>query len=85
MTSLFELVIGSIGVGILLLAFVLNILRVFSERHPVYLLMNVVGSGLAAWYAWAEYNLPFIVLEIVWGGVALVRLVLILTKKDSRV
>lgn len=79
------LVIGSIGVGILLLAFVLNILRVLSERHPLYLLMNVVGSGLAAWYAWAEVNVPFIVLEFVWGGVALARLALILTKKDSRV
>lgn len=69
------LVVGSIGVFLLLLAFVLNLIRVVSERSPTYLLMNIVGSGLAAWYAWAGGSIPFVVLEAVWGLAALIRLV----------
>ncbi len=77
------LIIGSTGVGILLLAFVLNLLQKLSERSPTYLIMNFFGSILAAWYAWAAGIVPFVVLEIVWGGAALTRLILVL-KKDSR-
>lgn len=68
-------IVGSIGVGLLLLAFVLNMLKKLSERHPAYLVMNAVGAGLAAWYAWAGGIIPFVILEGVWGGVALVRLI----------
>jgi hypothetical protein len=77
------LIIGSTGVGILLLAFVLNLVQKLSERSPAYLIMNFCGSILAAWYAWAGGIVPFVVLEIVWGGAALTRLILVL-KKNSR-
>lgn len=68
-------IIGSTGVGLLLLAFVLNLARKLSARHPVYLLLNVVGCALAAWYAWVGQAVPFIVLEGVWGLAALAKLV----------
>ena len=67
-------VIGSIGVGLLLLAFVLNLLRVVSERSRAYLLMNFVGAGLACWYAWDGRIIPFVILEAVWGLTALARM-----------
>ncbi|MCP4685789.1 MAG: hypothetical protein GY867_10145 [bacterium] len=68
--------VGSLGVAVLLLAFVLNLTRKLSEQSSVYLLLNFVGAGLAAWYAWHDRIIPFIVLEAVWGGTALVRLLL---------
>ncbi len=68
-------IIGSLGVGLLLLAFVLNLLKKVHESHPVYLIMNVTGAGLAAWYAWAGGVYPFVILESVWGAAALVRLI----------
>lgn len=78
-----SLIVGSIGVGILLLGFVLNVMNVVGERDPLYLLLNLAGSVLAAWYAFDESNVPFIVLELAWGGVAGGRLLSVLTKKDS--
>lgn len=68
------LVIGSAGVGLLLVAFVLNLLHVLSEQSRVYLLMNFLGASLACWYAWQERIIPFVILEAVWGLTALVRL-----------
>ena len=79
-----DLVIGSVGVAVLLIAFVLNLARYLHEDHPAYLMMNIIGSALAAWYALAAYILPFIVLEAVWGGAALVRLILLYKKKGSQ-
>ena len=72
--------IGSIGVGVLLVAFVLNLLRILSEKSPTYLLLNLVGSFMAGWYAWTGGIIPFVILEGMWGLTALVRLVLATTK-----
>jgi len=74
-------IIGAIGVALLLLAFALNILGLISERSRVYLLLNILGAVLAAWYAWSGRQIPFLVLEGVWATAALVRLVYALTKK----
>jgi hypothetical protein len=68
--------IGSVGVGLLLLAFALNVMGRLSEQGVLYLLMNLIGAGLSAWYALASGSLPFLVLEGVWGLVALLRLLL---------
>jgi hypothetical protein len=77
-----SLLLGSIGVSLLLLAFALNLLRRLSETNPIYLVMNVIGALLAAWYAYSGDVMPFVVLELVWAVTALVRLIL-LTKKGS--
>ena len=78
------MVIGSVGVGLLLLAFVLNISKKLSETGATYLAMNFAGAGLAAWYAYAGGLVPFIILEGVWGGFALFKLIGVLAnKKDS--
>lgn len=76
-------VIGSIGVALLLIAFALNLLRKLSERSIPYLLMNIVGALLAAWYAWAGGALPFVILEAVWALTALVRLIMVLMPRSS--
>ena len=68
------MLIGSCGVALLLLAFVLNLLRVVDEQSRSYLWMNFVGAGAACWYAWEWGLVPFIVLEGVWALTALVRL-----------
>ena len=78
------MLLGSLGVGLLLVAFALNLLKKVSESSPLYLGMNVVGAALAAWYAYEGQAIPFVVLELVWATTALVRLVLV-TKKGSPV
>jgi hypothetical protein len=68
------MLIGSVGVGLLLLAFVLNLVRVLSETSRWYLGMNFVGAALACYYAWEEQIIPFAILEAVWSLTALVKL-----------
>lgn len=77
-----DVVVGSVGVGLLLIAFAFNLLRIVKEDSYSYLIMNIVGSLMAAYYAYAGLNIPFIILELVWGLAALVRLI-IRIKKDS--
>jgi hypothetical protein len=42
-------IVGSLGVTLLLLAFALNLLKILSEHSQIYLLMNFIGALLAAW------------------------------------
>ena len=77
------MLIGSLGVALLLLAFVLNLLERLTEQSPAYLLMNLFGASLAAVYAWSGGAIPFVILEGVWAGVAAWRLVTGLQKKGS--
>lgn len=75
-----SLVIGSAGVGLLLLAFGLNLVRKLSENSPVYLIMNIIGALMAAWYGLDGNVIPFVILELVWAAAAIVRLVLVMKK-----
>ena len=73
-------IIGTLGVGLLLVAFVFNLLRRLPECNRIYLLMNFGGAALAAWYAHESGTMPFVVLETVWALSALVRLMVVIKK-----
>lgn len=77
------MIIGTIGVALLLAAFALNLLDRISEQGRAYLSMNFAGAMMAAWYAFDNGLFPFVVLEMVWALVALVKL-LLPKKKGSR-
>jgi hypothetical protein len=62
--------IGTIGVGTLLIAFVLNQRRTISEHSRAFLAMNLVGALMCGYSAWLVRFMPFVVLEIVWAMVA---------------
>ena len=67
-------VVGALGTGVLLFAFVLNAtgrLRV----GPLYLGLNAVGGAIAAYASYLIGFAPFVVLESVWCLAAIVRLV----------
>lgn len=67
--------IGSVGVGMLLLAFVLNLARRLRADSLAYRLLNLAGAGLACYASTLIEYPPFIVLEGVWALAALVALV----------
>lgn len=73
-------VIGAVGVGLLLLAFALNLLKRLTESSRLYLVMNAVGASMAAWYAYDGKVIPFVILELVWAAAAAVRLALMIKK-----
>jgi hypothetical protein len=67
--------VGSIGVTILLAAFLLNLLNKISKDGLPYILMNIAGAGLACAASWMIHYIPFVVLEGCWvlvSGIALV-------------
>jgi hypothetical protein len=67
--------IGTIGVALLLAAFVLNLLNVLRADGLVYSLLNLVGAGLACYASWVISFIPFVVLEGVWAAAAAYALV----------
>lgn len=68
------MIVGTCGVGLLLVAFGLNLLGKLSQTSRSYLILNIVGALLAAYYAWSGRMYPFFVLELIWVAAALVRL-----------
>ncbi len=70
----YSLVVGSVGVGTLLVAFLLNLLRLLSQDGYAYIMMNIVGAGLACYASVMIGYVPFVILEAVWMLVAVVGL-----------
>ena len=71
----FSDIMGSLGVAILLLAFVLNMLKFIKTESLSYLLLNFVGAGIACFASYLIPYFPFVILEGVWAVVSLVSLV----------
>lgn len=63
-------IIGTLGVSILLVAFVLNQRRTLSEHSRGFLAMNLVGALMCAYSAWLVRFMPFVALESLWAVVA---------------
>lgn len=63
--------VGSVGVGLLLLAFVLNGVGVVRATDRRYLGLNAVGAGLSCWASVILGFMPFVVLEGTWCVVAI--------------
>lgn len=62
--------IGLVGVGLLLVAFFLNLFKFLrSESYP-YMVLNLVGGALACYSSYLINFLPFVLLEGTWACVA---------------
>jgi hypothetical protein len=64
-------------VGLLLLAYFLNLIKRASQDSGLYTTLNVVGAGLACHSSYLISFVPFIILEGVWlvvSAIALIKL-----------
>ena len=75
--------IGFTGVTILLIAFLLNLLKKISTNSLAYVLMNIVGAGLACLASVMINYVPFIILEGAWTLVSLISLIRLITRAKS--
>jgi hypothetical protein len=66
--------IGFIGVALLLLAFLLNTVKLMRSDSRAYMGLNLVGAGLACLSSYLISFMPFVILEAVWAIVALLAL-----------
>ena len=67
--------IGSIGVFMILLAYVLNAFGKLEPNNLTFILLNLIGSSLACTASALMNYLPFIILEAVWALVSFVSLI----------
>lgn len=67
-------VLGSIGVAILLGAFLANLMGWLGAGSRLYQGMNAVGAAIAAWASYGIGFMPFVVLEATWCLVAVASL-----------
>lgn len=66
--------IGSLGVTLLLVAFILNLLNKLALNSITYLLLNVIGAALAGISSYIIQFWPFVILESVWMLASLIPL-----------
>ena len=64
-------IINTMGVSLILLAFLLLTLKKISPVSNIYNLLNLFGAGLACYGAWLIGAMPFAVLEVSWCGAAI--------------
>ena len=75
--------IGFIGVSILLLAFLLNLLKKVSQDSHTYILLNLIGAGLACVASILIEYVPFIILEGAWTLVSLISWIRLITSENK--
>ncbi|MFT3932462.1 MAG: hypothetical protein QM726_02510 [Chitinophagaceae bacterium] len=75
--------IGFIGVAILLAAFLLNLIGKISKDGLPYMLLNILGAGLACYASFLINYMPFVILEGTWMLVSVFALIKLLTAKKT--
>lgn len=64
--------IGSVGVSLLLLAFILNLFKLIQSDSLSYTLMNFIGASIAGYASILIQFIPFVILEFFWASIGLV-------------
>jgi len=61
---------GTIGVGLVLLAYFFNTIKAIPENGKFFFILNVVGGALSCYAAVLINFIPFVVLEAIWTVVS---------------
>jgi len=67
-------IVGTIGVGLILIAYFCNTFKLLPENGRVFFLLNTIGAGLACYASLLISFWPFIILEGVWCIVSVIGL-----------
>ena len=66
--------IGTMGVGLILLAYFCNTFKLVSGESKIFFLLNAIGAALACYASYLISYWPFVILEGTWTLVSLVGL-----------
>ena len=80
----FPTIVGSIGVGLLLIAYLLNLTKRAPQNSRLYTTLNVFGAGLACYSSYLIGFVPFIILEGAWFVVSAIALINLLRPDRSQ-
>lgn len=67
-------IIGTIGVGLILIAYFLNIFSWIKKEGVLFYVMNIVGASIACFASVLISFWPFIILEGTWAIVSVIGL-----------
>ena len=73
--------IGTIGVGLVLLAYFLNTMKMVPENGKLFFFLNIIGGALSCYAAILIDFIPFTVLEAIWTIVSIYGFVKVLKPK----
>ncbi|WNM19753.1 CBU_0592 family membrane protein [Flavobacterium capsici] len=79
----FNDLIGTIGVGIILLAYFLNIFSLIKKDGILFYSMNIIGASIACFASILINYMPFIILEATWAIVSIVGLLKAIKKPQA--
>lgn len=65
-------IVGTIGVGIILLAYFLNMFSFIPTNGKLFYLLNIIGASIACFASYLINYIPFVILEGTWALVSLV-------------
>jgi hypothetical protein len=68
-------IIGTIGVGMILLAYFANTFSLIPKEGKLFFLLNTVGAALACYASWLINYWPFVILEATWCLVSVIGLI----------
>ena len=71
----FNDLIGTIGVGIILLAYFLNMFSFIPNNGKIFYLFNIIGASIACFASYLISYIPFIILEATWAFVSVIGLI----------
>ncbi len=67
--------IGTIGVGIILIAYFLNMFSLIPNNGKLFYLLNIIGASIACFASYLIDYIPFVILEATWAIVSVIGLV----------
>ncbi len=71
----FSEITGTVGVGLILLAFIASVFSLITKEGKLFFLLNTAGSGLACYAAILIPFWPFVILEGAWCLVSVAGLI----------
>ncbi len=75
--------IGTIGVGIILIAYFLNMFSLISNNGKLFYLLNIIGASIACFASYLIDYIPFVILEATWAIVSVIGLVKSIKKPQN--
>jgi hypothetical protein len=76
-------IIGTIGVGLILIAYFLNIFSWIKKEGVLFYVMNIVGASIACFASVLISFWPFIILEGTWAIVSVIGLMKTIKKPQA--
>jgi hypothetical protein len=64
-------IIGSVGVALILIAYFLNTERIIPVNGKLFYVMNIIGAALACYASYLIAYMPFVILEGAWTLVSI--------------